>query len=70
MASGTYDYMSPSSQSLLGVPAEEFLDGGLALVVDLLHPDDMVRLQEHLNLIATSSLDGGVLPPLDYSRPV
>jgi PAS domain S-box-containing protein len=53
---GRYDYISPSSQQLLGYTPEEFIELGVEHAASLLHPDDrdnvsikIIRLMEPSN---------------------
>ncbi|MCO4761216.1 MAG: response regulator [Myxococcales bacterium] len=54
---GTYDYMSPAIEVLTGYSPEAFLEGGLAFVLSLLHPDDVERIQSHVAEIIEQRLE-------------
>jgi PAS domain S-box-containing protein len=47
----TYDYLSDSIENLSGYTVQEIMDGGVELLLDLVHPDDkevLVQLQQGL----------------------
>jgi PAS domain S-box-containing protein len=48
LATGQYDYVSPSSKKLLGCDPEEFIYLGSELTINLIHPDDAERLTESI----------------------
>ena len=44
----TYDYISPSSEKLLGYTSDEMVAMGFAEAITHIYPDDQERLKEHL----------------------
>ncbi len=45
---GQYIYMSPSIKDLTGYDIEEVMEGGVSLIMDRVHPEDIGRMEEEL----------------------
>jgi len=49
LKTGTYDYLSPSVKDIYGYSSDEFIEGGLEKSITRFHPDDISRIEDHLN---------------------
>ncbi len=49
LETGTYDYLSPSIKDIYGYTAEEFIRGGLKTSITRFHPEDVAKIENHLN---------------------
>jgi PAS domain S-box-containing protein len=56
LRSGTYDYVSPSSERLLGYTPQELITLGLERSKPIIHPDDYQRIKGHFFLTNPKSL--------------
>ena len=56
LRSGTYDYVSPSSERLLGYTPQELITLGLERSKSIIHPDDYQRIKGHFFLTNPKSL--------------
>ncbi len=66
LKTGKYDYVTPSVKNMLGISVEDFLKGGIDLVVSLFHPEDKIRLQEHISDILAAKVGDEIIPPIEY----
>ncbi len=66
LKTGTYDYMSPSIEKILGISADDYMAGGIELAISLLHPDDVANLQEHIDHLLDEKVEEDMAPTLEY----
>jgi len=64
LVTGTYDYFSPVSTSVLGFTYEEFIEMGIENVTNRFHPDDREQYQNHFNSITQN--DPQIDPNIEY----
>jgi len=62
---GTYDYLSPSVEKIYGYSAEEFIDGGLKQTLSKFHPDDLDKMDNHLEKLLAKKLED-FSPTVEY----
>jgi two-component system cell cycle sensor histidine kinase/response regulator CckA len=62
----TYDYVSPACRDVLGYEPEDLVAGGLSFLVSLLHPGDVLALQEHLEHLQAGHLEKRFSPVVEY----
>jgi PAS domain S-box-containing protein len=58
--------MTPSVERLTGYTAEEYIEGGLELSASRVHPDDMAKLDSHINELLVDRHVGEVEPTIEY----
>ncbi|MCP4694699.1 MAG: PAS domain S-box protein, partial [Desulfobacterales bacterium] len=66
LKTGTYDYMSPSIEKMVGVSAREYMERGVEKAVSLLHPEDRVKMQEHIEHLLEKKVEEEMIPTLEY----
>ena len=52
-----YDYISSSVKDLLGYEPEEVIEGGPEFMLELVHPDDRIRMEEELKKLKSRGED-------------
>jgi two-component system KDP operon response regulator KdpE len=63
---GTYDYISPSSQQLLGYKPEEFIALGAEHAVSLIHPDDRDGVSTKIIKLMEPSSQRDMVSTIEY----
>lgn len=48
LESGSYDYMSPAVESVLGYTPEEIQTGGVDFIIERMHPEDRERMEKEI----------------------
>ncbi len=66
LSTGTYDYISPAIERLVGISADDYIAGGIALAVSLIHPDDRVKLQDHIDHLLNNKVEDEMTPTIEY----
>ena len=66
LGSQTYDYVSPACRDILGYEAEDLVAGGLGFMVSLLHPADILVLQEHLEHLQAGRVEKRFASVVEY----
>ncbi len=57
LQTGTYDYLSPSVEAIYGYSPEEFIKGGLKEAISRFHPDDLEKIENHLNKLLSNKVE-------------
>lgn len=57
LKSGTYDYLSPSVKEMYGYSPKEFIEGGLATSISRFHPEDVVKIKNHLDKLLENKVE-------------
>ena len=57
LTSGTYDYVSPAAERVLGMPADELKRLGFSKMIERIHPDDQARYRSELDAFLHASPD-------------
>ena len=57
LSTGSYDYVSPASQRVLGLLPHELMDMGFAKMVERIHPDDRPRYQSQFDSLLQGPLE-------------
>ena len=66
LKTGLYEYVSPAISQLLGVSAQEYIQGGIELVLSLLHPEDKTLVHEHFDILLNYSKNKDIQKTLEY----
>ncbi len=66
LQSGTYDYLSPSSEIVLGYTPEEFIALGFENAGALVHPDDLEMLSENILELIEHGPEQTKAGPVEY----
>ncbi len=57
LATGTYDYVSPSVENMYGYSPEEVISGGLKTTIESVHPDDKEKIDNHLTTLLSKKIE-------------
>ncbi|MGB2855093.1 MAG: PAS domain S-box protein, partial [Dehalococcoidia bacterium] len=66
LQSGTYDYLSPSSEIVLGYTPEEFIASGFENASTLVHPDDLEMLSQNILELIERAPEQTATGPIEY----
>ncbi|MCJ7523291.1 MAG: PAS domain S-box protein, partial [Dehalococcoidia bacterium] len=66
LQSGTYDYLSPSSEIVLGYTPEEFIASGFENASTLVHPDDLETLSQNILELIERAPEQTATGPIEY----
>jgi PAS domain S-box-containing protein len=66
LQSGTYDYLSPSSERVLGYTPEEFIALGFENAGSLIHPDDLEMLSVNILELIEHGPEKTTTGPIEY----
>ena len=66
LQTGTYDYISPAIEELCGISAKDYIEGGVALVASLTHPEDKTKLQKHIDYLLDKKIEDEMVLTLEY----
>ncbi|MCX5995819.1 MAG: PAS domain S-box protein, partial [Chloroflexi bacterium] len=66
LKTGTYDYVSPSSNRASGYTPEELIGFGFEKSVSLVHPDDRVKTREHFDKLVAGAVKEDELAAIEY----
>ncbi len=56
LETGTYDYLSPSAEKIYGYTPEEIIEGGLKKSISRFHPEDVMKIDNHLKQLLSKEL--------------
>jgi len=62
---GTYDYLSPAVKEMYGYSVEEFISGGLKGSIENFHPDDVKKIENHLEKLLSQKVED-FTPTVEY----
>ncbi len=65
LSTGTYDYLSPAVKDIYGYSPEEFISGGLKETIKRFHPDDLKKIENHLEKLLCYKVED-FTPTLEY----
>ncbi len=57
LKTASYDYLSPGVEDMYGYTAEEFIEKGVALAAEYIHPDDLKKMENHVNKLIDHKLE-------------
>ena len=65
LSTGTYDYVSPAVIDMYGFTPEEMISGGLKETIIRFHPDDLEKIENHLNKLLSKKIED-FSPTVEY----
>ncbi len=66
LKTGTYDYLSPSVERLMGFTIEEFIDLGFEKISKRFHPEDSMRYSEHFDNLIAHKVEDEIEATIEY----